>query len=210
MYPYNDAYAEAFAFAAGYLQTKAFVLSTLTGTISMASRIINVLESPMVIVKVFMHILTFIGYLSYFINLWVEIVGAIIVFFMGWTNKILLFGKGIVLIIVSGYKTLMDFIDYALPPRFAFLFIFFVLVITWLYLTLWTIRIWWRVLRQIRRLSFYVIGKLKGAICFAGQATSQTIRISTRITVSCWIIVMKFTGRVVLYSFLMASLICIC
>ena len=66
MYPYSNAYAEAFAFAVGYLNTKDFILSTVTGTFSTANRIINALENPTAIVKVFTHLLTFLEYLLYF------------------------------------------------------------------------------------------------------------------------------------------------
>lgn len=99
----------------------------------------------------------------------------------------------------------MDFINYALPP-----FIFFVLAITWFYFILWACRIWWGLLKPIRWLSFYVIGKLEDAICFAGRATSRTIRTTTFVTASCWIIAMRFTGKVVLYALAMASILCIC
>ena len=57
------------------------------------------------------------------------IIATILVFFMSWMNRILLFVKGFIWTIVSGYTKLMDFIDYALPPRFLFLFPFFVLLL---------------------------------------------------------------------------------
>ena len=147
MYPYNYAYAEAFVFAAGYLNTKDFILSTVTGTFSMANRIINALENPTVILKVFTHLLTFS---RIFIILFFQSLGS-----DRWRNLDSLYEmdepdlalcKGlhmdycVWLHEVHGFHRLYP----STPLCVSFSLLSF--AITWFYLILWACRIWWRLL----------------------------------------------------------------